>query len=738
LHGLLEGGARSILRSTGAWAGLAAKGNGAPDVDLTAPALYINRELSWLAYNRRVLEEALDSSTPLLERLKFMSIFASLLDEFFMVRVSGLKKQAETGGTKLPPDGMSPEQQLRAIRRELKPDLERHSRAWREELWPALSDEGIEVLDHAKLEPKEKSGLRFFFRQNVLPILTPLAFDPAHPFPHISNLSLNLAVVLDHPEHGERFARLKVPAELPRLVVVPHLGAKAGKPGLRLVWLKQVVAANLGGLFPGMKVKAAYPFRVTRDADQEIRELEAGDLLDTVEEVVGRRFFGSVVRLQAAEGISPRVLGILTRNLGLTPEDVYQVEGPLGFSAFHQLTSLDRPDLKDPPIAPAMPAAFRHGQDPFAAIRERDTVLCHPYDSFAPVVDFLRAAARDPAVLAIKITLYRIDQNSPIVEALIEARENGKQVAALVELKARFDEEHNIAWARALEAAGVHVIYGVVGLKTHAKMCLVVRSERDGIRRYVHLSSGNYNTVTARSYSDIAVLTADRAIGADVSELFNALTGYPGEGKYRRLLVAPWRMRDELLKRIAREVALHRSQGGGRIAIKANALVDARVIRALYRASRAGVRVDLNIRGICCLRPGVPGVSENVRVTSIVGRFLEHSRIFAFRNGGQSEVYLGSADMMPRNFDHRVETLFPVLDERAKRRLFEDVLEVHLKDNQKARALQADGSYKRVRPRRGEARVSAQQWMLDTRSRRARAAMPNGHAKGGGGKGDLP
>ncbi len=705
---------------------MAASKRPAERVDLTSPSLYINRELSWLAYNRRVLEEALDASAPLLERLKFMSIFASLLDEFFMVRVSGLKRQAETGGTKLPPDGMSPEQQLRGIRSELSHDLDRHSEAWKRELRPGLAEEGIQVLDHGQLEANEKSALRFYFRQNVLPILTPLAFDPSHPFPHISNLSLNLAVVLEHPEHGERFARLKVPTELPRLVAVPQLGGAGAGPTTRLVWLKQVVAANLGSLFSGMTVKAAYPFRVTRDADQEIRELEAGDLLDTVEEVVGRRFFGSVVRLQVAKGISPRVLSILTRNLGLMAQDVYEVEGPLGYSAYQQLHGLDRPDLKDPPIAPSVPPAFRHNRDPFAAIRERDVVLCHPYDSFAPVVDFIRASAHDPAVLAIKTTLYRIDQNSPIVEALIEARENGKQVAALVELKARFDEEHNIAWARALESAGVHVIYGVVGLKTHAKMCLVVRRERDGIRRYVHLSSGNYNTVTARSYSDIGMLTADRAIGADVSELFNALTGYPGEGKYRRLLVAPWRMRDELLKRIAREVALHKSHGAGRIAIKANALVDARIIRALYRASRAGVKVDLNIRGVCCLRPGVPGVSDRIRVTSIVGRFLEHSRIYAFRNGGDEEVYLGSADLMPRNFDHRVEVLFPVLDARAKRRLLDDVLETHLKDNLKARLLHPDGSYQRLRPKRGEARLNAQQWMLDTRTKRARATEPSG------------
>lgn len=709
----------------------------APKVDLTHPSLYINRELSWLAYNRRVLEEALDHSAPLLERLKFMSIFASLLDEFFMVRVSGLKRQAEAGGTKLPPDGMSPVQQLKAIRAQVEPDLERHSAAWKRELRPALSQEGIEVLEHRQLDAQEKSALRFYFRQNVLPILTPLAFDPAHPFPHISNLSLNLAVVLEHPEHGERFARLKVPAELPRLIPVPHLAGGRSKATVRLVWLKQVVVANLGSLFGGMTVKAAHPFRITRDADPEIRELEAGDLLETVEEVVGRRFFGSVVRLQVAKGISPRVLSILTRNLGLKAEDVYEVDGPLGFSAFQQIYRLDRPDLKDPPIAPSVPPAFRHSHDPFAAIRERDTVLYHPYDSFAPVVDFIRAAARDPAVLAIKTTLYRIDQNSPIVEALVEARENGKQVAAIVELKARFDEEKNIAWARALESAGVHVIYGVVGLKTHAKMCLVVRRERDGIRRYVHLASGNYNTVTARLYSDIGMLTADRAIGADVSELFNALTGYPGESKYRRLLVAPWRMRDEILKRIAREVALHKSRGHGRIAIKANALVDARVIRALYRASRAGVKVDLNIRGICCLRPGVPGISDNIRVTSIVGRFLEHSRIYAFRNGGDEEAYLGSADLMPRNFDHRVEVLFPVLEARAKRRILDEVLETHLNDNVKARLLHSDGSYERVRPKRGQARVNAQQWMLEARGRRAHATEPGTSQIEGSGKGDA-
>jgi polyphosphate kinase len=709
--------------------------------DLSDPSLYINRELSWLAYDRRVLEEALDRSAPLLERVKFLSIYASLLDEFFMVRVSGLKRQAETGGTKLPPDGMSPESQLAAIRRELLPDLKRHAEAWRKDIRPALAEEGIEVLDYEALEREERQALRRYFRHNVLPILTPLAFDPAHPFPHISNLSLNLAVVLEHREQGERFARLKVPAELPRLVEVPAGDAPTpakGRP-FRFVWQKQVVAANLKYLFPGMVVRAAYPFRVTRDADQEIRELEAGDLLDTVEEVVGRRYFGSVVRLQAAKGTAPRVLGMLTRNLGLTPEDVYEVDGPLGFSAFQQLASLDRPNLKDPPIAPAVPPALRHMREPFRAIRERDVLLYHPYDSFAPVVDVIRHAAEDPAVMAIKITLYRIDQHSPIVDALIEAREQGKQVAAIVELKARFDEEKNIAWARALEAAGVHVIYGVVGLKTHAKLCLIVRRERDRIVRYVHLSSGNYNTVTARYYGDLGMLSADREIGADVSELFNALTGYPGEGRYRRLLVAPWRMRDEIIKRIAREMAAHKRSGGGRIVFKVNSLVDPRVIRALYHASRAGVKIDLSVRGICCLRPGIKGLSDHITVTSIVGRMLEHSRIYYFRNGGDEEVYIGSADVMPRNFDNRVEVLFPVLDPRLKRKVVEEILEVHLRDNVKARQLDQRGVYSKRRPGRGEPRLNSQQWMLDMRAKRAQPTSAAGRRRARRGtKGGAP
>jgi polyphosphate kinase len=703
--------------------------------DFSDPSLYVNRELSWLAYDRRVLEEAEDKEAPLLERAKFMSIYSSLLDEFFMVRVSGLKRQAETGGTKLPPDGMSPEQQLAAIRRELVPDLQRHAAVWHKSLRPALADEGIDVVHWEDLQRGEQQRLRSYYRENVLPILTPLAFDPAHPFPHISNLSLNLAVVLEHEEHGERFARLKVPSELPRLLEVPVEGpSKTGRRQIRLVWLKEVVAANLRSLFPGMAVRAAYPFRVTRDADQEIRELEAGDLLDTVEEVVGRRFFGSVVRLQTAKGISRRVLSILARNLGLSPEDVYEVDGPLGYSAFHQVASIDRPDLKDPPISPVVPHALKHVHEPFAALRERDVLFYHPYDSFAPVVDLVRAAAGDPAVLAIKITLYRIDQHSPIVDALIEARESGTQVAALVELKARFDEEKNIAWARALEAAGVHVIYGVVGLKTHAKMCLIVRRERDRIVRYVHLSSGNYNTNTARLYADLALMTSDRSVGADVSDLFNSLTGYPGGSRYRRLLVAPWGLRDELIKRIAREIAAHRKTGDGRIVLKVNALVDDRVIRALYHASRAGVKVDLNVRGICCLRPGVRGVSENIRVTSIVGRFLEHGRIYYFRNGGQEEVYLGSADMMPRNFDHRVEIVFPVLDPRLKRRVVQDVMEVHLADNVKARQMRSDGTYARVAPGRGEPRINSQQRMLDQRVRRAPAQ--DGKPKRQRGKGE--
>ncbi len=692
-------------------------------VDLNDPKLYINRELSWLEFNQRVLEEALDERHPLLERVKFLSIFASNLDEFFMIRVSGLSRQLAAGVFELPPDGMTPADQLAAIRKELLPQLERHSACWHEDVLPKLDAAGIRVVRYDDLKNKQCKLLRRHFEREIFPTLTPLAFDPGHPFPHISNLSVNLAVVINDPRYGERFARLKVPRVFPRLLPIPseekagdyeRLGLAEGV-STHFVWLEEVIAANLNLLFPGMEVVAAYPFRITRDADPEIEEDEASDLLLAIEESVRLRHFGSAVRLEVETRMPERIRDILLSNLRLAPYQVYTMRAPIGMADLMGLTAINRPDLKDTAFVPAVPPPLTREENIFSAIKRQSILLYHPYDSFVPVVEFLRQAASDPNVLAIKQTLYRVGPRSPVVRTLMKARENGKQVAVLVELKARFDEQNNIVWARALERAGVHVTYGLVGLKTHAKLLLVVRREDDDITRYVHMSTGNYNDVTARIYTDVGLFTSDPDIGADVSDLFNALTGYSLKNKYRKLLVAPGHMRQELLDLIEREIERHREHGDGYLAFKMNHLVDKTSIQALYRASQAGVKVDLQVRGICCLRPGVSGVSENITVTSIVGRFLEHPRIFYFRNGGDEEVLLGSADLMPRNLDRRVEQLFPMDDADLQESLRDHILNVHLRDNIQARRLLPDGGYERVQPQDGEPELDSQLWMIDHR-----------------------
>ena len=689
-------------------------------VEIDNPSLYINRELGWLEFNCRVLEEALDERHPLLERVKFLAIFASNLDEFFMTRISGLRRQLAARTLKTPPDGMTPAEQLAAVRRELLPELVRQSDCWRYDLLPKLRQAGIQVLNYNELKGKQRRLLRHYFGREIFPVLTPLAFDPGHPFPHISNLSMNLAVVIKDPLQGERFARLKVPGNFPRLLHIPseekadvyeHLGLEEVKSN-NFVWMEQVVTANLDLLFPGLEIVAAYPFRVTRDADQEIEEDEAADLLSTIEESVRMRHFGSAVRLEVDNDMPGRVRDTLVNNLGLAPYQVHTIDGPIGLADLMELMRVDRPDLKDAPFQPVIPPPLATEENIFSVLKRRNVLLYHPYDSFTPVVEFLHSAARDPDVLAIKQTLYRVGPDSPIVDALMEARENGKQVAVLVELKARFDEANNIVWARALERAGVHVVYGLLGLKTHAKICLVVRRERGGITRYVHLATGNYNDATARIYTDIGYFTCDPTIGAEASRLFNALTGYTGEDKYDKLLVAPRMMRQQFLDRIEREIERQRAFGDGYLAFKMNALVDEPCIQALSRASQAGVKIDLQVRGICCLRPGLPGVSDNIKVTSIVGRFLEHTRIYYFRNGGDEEVLLGSADLMPRNLDNRVETLFPVEDPRVRQALRDQILAVHLKDNVKARSMLPDGSYERVRPTDNEPDLDSQLWML--------------------------
>ena len=700
---------------------------------LTDPGLYINREQSWLEFNNRVLDEACDPAWPLLERVKFLSIFANNLDEFFMIRVSGLRRQLEAGVVAAPPDAMTPSEQLAAIRRDLLPMLERHSECWHDQLRPELHRAGIRVRSYDELEKKQRRLLRRYFCREVFPTLTPLAFDPGHPFPHISNLSLNLLVLLGGGAGGERVARVEIPGFLPRLLAVPSEkdAADAVSPGLvaagrsNFVWIEDVVAANLDLLFPGLEVHASYPLRVTRDADQDIEVDEAGDLLTATQENLRLRQFGSVVRLELAESAVESVRELLAENLGLAPYLVYSLRQPIGAADLAQLVQLDRPDLKDPPFKPATSVAGGPDDDIFATIRSRDHLLYHPYDSFAPVIELIRAASEDPDVLAIKQTLYRVGTDSPVIETLVRARENGKQVAALVELKARFDEQKNIEWARTLEDAGVHVVYGVLGLKTHAKICLIARREADGIRHYLHLGTGNYNPQTARVYTDISYLTADRTLGSEAALLFNALTGYAAradENTYTRLLVAPGGMRAGLLALIEREIEAHReagSKGHGRLVFKMNSLVDSDCIAALYRASQAGVQVDLIVRGICCLRPGVAGLSENSPGFAPSSGAFSSTHAFTTSPGegsrGKEKALIGSADLMPRNLDHRVELLFPLDSPELISALRRNVLETQLEDTANARSLRADGVYEDLAsPGEG---FDTHAWMIENRHR---------------------
>jgi len=671
---------------------------------LDDPGLYINRELSLIDFQRRVLEEAQDPRNPLLERLMFLSFVGSNIDEFFMVRVAGLKRQIEKGVLDTGPDGMVPAEQLRAIRASVIRLFRSAHDCWTRELVPALDDVGIHIVNYGDLTEEQRATVNSYFQETVFPTLTPLAFDPGRPFPHISNLSLNLAVLLRGSGGEEHFARVKIPDTLPQLVPVNVAAKSRSRSKVTMkeqtfVWLEQLVTANLGDLFPGMTIEEAHPFHVTRDADSEIQDLEAGDLLESVEEGVWQRRFADVVRVEVDEGMPAPVLDILTKNMELEREDIYKSSGgPLSLVRVRSLTKLDRPDLKFATFVPALPAALSKDgeeEDIFGVIRRGDVLLQHPFDSFQPVVGLLQKAARDPDVLAIKVTLYRVGRNAPVVDALLEAVENGKQVAVLLELKARFDEESNIGWARKLEEYGVHVVYGLIGLKVHAKALLVVRKEGDVIRRYAHLSTGNYNSVTAQLYTDIGMLTCDPDIGADCTDLFNFLTGYSAKRSYRKLLVAPVTLRPRTASLIEREIEHQKAGRGGHLIFKMNALVDRRMIELLYQASRAGVKVELLVRGICCLIPGIPGVSENIVVTSIVGRFLEHSRIFYFANGGEEEVYLGSADLMPRNLNHRVEVDFPVQDKGLIRVVREEILGTYLKDQAKARHMTSEGKYVR-------------------------------------------
>jgi len=653
---------------------------------------FLNRELSWIEFNRRVLEEALDRGLPLLERLKFLAIFSTNLDEFFMIRVSGLLGQIADDPDVLSPDGLTSTAQIHLISERLRPMLQSQSRCLMEEILPGLERAGIRIVSHADLNNEQRGALRLYFDERVFPVLTPLTVDTSHPFPYISNISLNLGVLLlpdaAEAEAQPRFARVKIPQNVPRLVQV-------GPESMYLL-LEDLVSAHIGALFPSRRILECQPFRITRDADIEIEEDEADDLLRTVQQQLRQRRFGVGVRLEVAEHMSSTMADLLAQSLDLTRESVYSVAGPLNIPDLMTLHKLDLPDLKDKQYTPMIPDTLRQVETPFDAIRHQDILLFHPYESFGPVVEFVRSAATDPHVLAIKQTLYRAGPNSPIVDALIDAAERGKQVAVLVELKARFDEESNIQWARRLERAGAHVIYGVVGLKTHAKLTLIIRQEENLLRRYVHLSTGNYNPVTARIYTDFGLMTANPDFGADCSELFNYMTGYSGQDTYRKLVVAPMNLRSRFIELIQREVEHHVAGRPAGISAKANALTDTKIIDELYKASCAGLPIDLLIRGICCLRPGVKGQSETIRVGSVVGRFLEHSRAYRFVNGGDDEIYLSSADLMSRNLDNRLEVMFPIEDPALKERIRREAIDLSFADTVKLRWLTAGGSYIRA------------------------------------------
>ncbi|WP_203800206.1 RNA degradosome polyphosphate kinase [Mycobacterium heckeshornense] len=656
---------------------------------------YLNRELSWLDFNARVLALAADTSLPLLERAKFLAIFASNLDEFYMVRVAGLKRRDEMGLSVRSADGLTPREQLRRIGEQTQQIATRHARVFLDSVRPALADEGIHVVTWADLDEAERDQLSAYFHEQVFPVLTPLAVDPAHPFPFVSGLSLNLAVTVKRPEDGgTHFARVKVPNNVDRFVELAGRAGPDGKAVVRFLPMEELIAAFLPVLFPGLEIVEHHVFRITRNADFEVEEDRDEDLLQALERELARRRFGSPVRLEVSDDMTESMLELLLRELDVHPGDVIEVPGLLDLSSLWQIYDLDRPALKDPPFVPATPPAFAERETPksiFATLREGDVLVHHPYDSFSTSVQrFIEQAAADPNVLAIKQTLYRTSGDSPIVHALIEAAEAGKQVVALVEIKARFDEQANIRWARTLEQAGVHVVYGLVGLKTHCKTALVVRREGSAIRRYCHVGTGNYNSKTARLYEDIGLLTAAPDIGADLTDLFNSLTGYSRKVSYRNLLVAPHGIRTGIIERVEREVAAHRETGNGRIRLKLNALVDEQVIDALYRASQAGVRVEVVVRGICALRPGAKGYSENIVARSILGRFLEHSRIIHFR--AIDEFWIGSADMMHRNLDRRVEVMAQVKDPRLTAQL-DDIFESALDPATRCWELGPDGQW---------------------------------------------
>ncbi|MEW6506626.1 MAG: polyphosphate kinase 1 [Bacteroidota bacterium] len=682
------------------------------------PENFFNRDLSWLEFNRRVLEEALNPNLPLLDRIKFISIFFSNLDEFYMIRVSGLKEQIRANVFDTSIDGLTPHEQIRLIEKKLQPMIKQIYSYWDKKIIPQLHENNIFIYELNKLTKEERDGLNKYFLKEIYPILTPLAFDPGRPFPYISNLSLSFAILVKKTNGEKHFARVKVPSILPRLLRVDQIVKTENSNSslncfYKFIWIGDLIKSNLNLLFPGMDVVEAYRFRITRDTDLEIQEDEADDLLQLIEENIKQRKFGSVVRLEVESQMPEYMIETLIENLEITRNDLHIIDGNLGLSDAMLIYDLPLPHLKEKPFHPITPKIFTEEENIFSLIKRSEILLHHPYDSFAPVEDFIKEASRDPDVLAIKQTLYRVGSNSPIVKYLIEAAERKKQVAVLVELKARFDEENNIFWARELEKAGVHVVYGLLGLKTHAKMTLVVRREADGVQRYVHLSTGNYNLFTSKLYTDLGLFTTDEDICADVSEIFNYLTGYSEQRTYRKLCVAPINKRERFLELIEREIKNVLSGGNGRLIFKMNSLVDPLLIAALYEASNKGVKIDLNVRGICCLVPHVPGLSENIKVFSIVGRFLEHSRIYYFYNNGNEEIYLSSADIMQRNLDRRVETTFPIINLDLQKYIKEEILFSCLLDNVKSRILLPTGSYVFNRKVYTEKTFNHQEYMME-------------------------
>ncbi|HSQ63231.1 MAG TPA: polyphosphate kinase 1 [Polyangiaceae bacterium] len=698
----------------------------APSDALRSPELYLNRELSWIEFNARVLAEGENEAVPLLERLKFLAIVSSNLDEFFMVRVAGLKQQQSGEVSEIGADGMTPAEQLQAVSDRVHVLIAAQYRCLLEQVLPALAESGVLLVKPEALEPEALKALDDRFINEIFPILTPIAIDPGHPFPHLRNKSLNLGVMFEEGTADTNFGVVQVPMMLPRLLEVP--GVKGARHAYVLI--EELIARHVGNIFPGVKLKGVYTFRVTRNFDIEIDEEEAEDLLQTIQQELRKRERGSAVRVEVSGSPTPASLAKLVRALRLDPDrDVYQVSGMLNVADLLNLLKDERKDMRDEGYAPLAVPPLRDADDPFAVIREKDVLLHHPYESFEHVSDLVARATEDPDVLAIKQTLYRAGGDSPIVKALARAAEAGKQVTAVVELKARFDEESNIAWARMLEQSGVNVVYGLMGLKTHAKCLLIIRRERGKLRRYVHLSTGNYNPTTARTYTDLSLFTARQSIGEDASSLFNLLTGYSAPPKWKSLIVAPLGLHEAVLGLIAREAEHARAGRPARIIAKMNALVDEDVIEALYRAAAAGVEITLLVRGICCLRPNVPGVSETIEVRAIVDRFLEHGRVFSFANGGKREIFIASADWMPRNFHRRVELMVPIEDEDIKTRLIE-ILDIQLADTAKSWRLRSDGSYERISPAAGLAPLRSQQRFIEMTRDKVKTADAAGRSPG--------